>query len=598
MFPVIFIVLYVILFLPEIDTILYFIRYPLDDYSTPEIFDIVISLLIFMFSFLSVYIITKINTRVIAQFTLPVETQWERIKSYQRLQLYKAGRHGPTIYVKEGKQIGKPDELLSSKPGVILGDLCTAVALEKNIAPKPITEKSSSPAKYKTSRNQTDLFQNRGNQSTTSQPVRVLPPGLVFTEQGETIRGVVDLRPQIRTYDKPVQAHTRDGIEVNCTISVSFTLGQKPEIIKVAYNGEPKYENVNVIHIAEDGKSIKLIDELETIDKIEIHNYVLENPSPLDEIDNTQRVKTKADQKKSLSPFEFDPKRIFAAIYTTSKERHEFSDVNWTELPGQIAVEKFRQLLQEHYYDSLYKRIEQDNLKPKLNELKEKFNIKVRNLGVLSYQFVSRKDGELISDQDEWESQLFNIYPSQELRSPQILRMRGIKIIRAGFSELKPVDPKVKDRLLEYWSANLSKEAEFILAEMDLEMKRIITQARLHAQLDMSYSLASLLSDKNLSTEAILLGLMQNLEAVAADPTTRRLLPSDTFSLLRGLWEWIPELSKAEPASEPEVLPTSSEPSQSNGQITDTGDGTEGSSTNNDAQTEDTNTDTTLSLTD
>ena len=76
------------------------------------------------------------------------------------------------------------------------------------------------------------------------------------------------------------------------------------------------------------------------------------------------------------------------------------------------------------------------------------------------------------------------------------------------------------------------------------------------------------------------------------------ILPSDTFSLLRGLWEWIPELSKAEAASEPEVLPTSSEPSQSNGQITATGDGTEGSSTNNDAQTEDTNTDTTLSLTD
>jgi WD40 repeat protein len=58
---------------------------------------------------------------------------------------------------------------------------------------------------------------------TGSVPERVVPPGLSFTNLSEDVQEAVDLRPQLRV-DAPVEAKTRDGINIEVPVFAPFRL--------------------------------------------------------------------------------------------------------------------------------------------------------------------------------------------------------------------------------------------------------------------------------------------------------------------------------------------------------------------------------------
>jgi hypothetical protein len=159
----------------------------------------------------------------------------------------------------------------------------------------------------------------------------------------------------------------------------------------------------------------------------------------------------------------------------------------------------------------------------------------VRNQGVLSYQFVVHRDGRPITSGQVWNKEELSIYPEQSLKTSKILRDRGIKVVFATFTELKPGDDVIASRI-EHWSAEWKRDAEINLATNELNAMRIINQARVRARRDMVYTLNDILKSSQYSEEASAVRLYQALETVATNPTTRQFVTGD---MLRALHTWL-----------------------------------------------------------
>lgn len=155
-----------------------------------------------------------------AQFVLPVRTFEERQKIFDRLLLYLSGRHGPAIFIENGRPRVSHEEEKRKGPGVMWLDSASAAV----------------------TRTATSFKQTIG-------------PGVHFTDAGEFIASAVDLHNQSQSlgpregedpfkekkegqsdeeYDQiqrrrtEVSALTRDGIEVVPNISVTFKIDAEP----------------------------------------------------------------------------------------------------------------------------------------------------------------------------------------------------------------------------------------------------------------------------------------------------------------------------------------------------------------------------------
>lgn len=149
-----------------------------------------------------------------AQFVLPVRTFSDRLKIFGRLLRYLFGRHGPALFIENGKIKEHSGERMKSGPGVLWLDSASAAVTRTAVAVR-----------------------------------KTVGPGVHFTDKHEYIAGTVDLHVQSQVIgpkesDKPfdekredqpqeewdhvqdrrkqVSALTRDGIEVIPNISVSF----------------------------------------------------------------------------------------------------------------------------------------------------------------------------------------------------------------------------------------------------------------------------------------------------------------------------------------------------------------------------------------
>jgi len=155
-----------------------------------------------------------------AQFVLPVRTFRERKNIFDRLIAYLSGRHGPAIFIENGRVRESHGERKKKGAGVLWLDSASAAV----------------------TRNATSFKQTLG-------------PGVHFTEDGEYIAGGVDLHLQnlsigplegenpfeaqkddqsdnnynmIQNRRLQVSAWTRDGIEVVPNISVTFKIDASP----------------------------------------------------------------------------------------------------------------------------------------------------------------------------------------------------------------------------------------------------------------------------------------------------------------------------------------------------------------------------------
>lgn len=517
---------------------------------------------------------------VLVQFALPVRSLNERGSAGSRIITFFRERHGIASRVINGQLYQDPENVSRWGPGVLVVDLASAVVLEGrmhrySLITRPI-------ARF--FRSISNRLRRAFHWSRQEIPqLRVIGPGLHFTRY-ERIRGIVDLRPQIR-FNKDVVASSRDGIEVKSNISCIFSLGQKPDVLQVTYyqddplpkaNPPVEMEPVEVEKIAPTTKTGNMGEQVGS-DQVAPSNNQLESASNLRVIvikENNARIINgvsiiedfsdllDADDKEEIHqfiqmsrkrgrdalnvahlpreidpPFYVDPQRVFAAVSSRAQTGNEGEPLEWNSLPAIAATEIFRDMLSGEKYDYLYQP-EHPSQYP-VKELKTRFDKKVRNLGVLSFQFVQRKDGSPLKKGDTWNPDELISSPVQELRTPKVLRARGIKVIFAGFSEMHPVKADVRERLLETWKAAWQRDADVLLADRDLRAMRIRTVAKVEAQREMAQRLSEIFQVAAPTQEVLALRVLQALENAATDPNTRQLLPAETINWLKNLKDWL-----------------------------------------------------------
>ena len=485
----------------------------------------------------------------LAQFILPV-TQWrDRGPAAWRLFLFsffKGRFHGPAVFIRDGATDSDRSEFEKGGPGIAFVDLRSAVTLNS----RPRSKKDRTPIDFE--RPQKAHFDEKTNTYVSN--VRVAGPGLVFVEDHERITGWVDLRKQSRTR-KGVLADTRDGIRVRTDISCTFTIGEPPDILDVCLGGE---DGKQVFVIEWDTsmpvayKRIKSLSrDLDERDEQEIYHFLINHRDP----SNVQ-----ADVPNSGFPYTLDEGRVEQAIYfqnlkTDPMPSSDLEFRKWSEVPEDVVTEKFRILLSQQPYMKLYSPEDPSNFP--LQDLKKKLTRQVRNTGLLAYRIVVLREGGIPETERLYFTSEFAFYPPRKLVRMDILRDRGIKVLSANFGELEPVESSVRDRLIESWRSVKQKEADLKVADSSLEIARIKNQARVRAQQSMIYHLTQVLENQEYPREALAMLIYQELEAAAANPETRKLLPADTLSLLTGIGTILlpPDTSTKQPGGGMPIIP-------------------------------------------
>jgi uncharacterized membrane protein YhaH (DUF805 family) len=507
--------------------------------------------------------ILLISLFVVAQFALPVRSWQDRRKAFVRLLLYLVGWHGPAISVREGRVLSRQDETDSFAPGVALVDLSSAVVLEQ--------QHSSAWGTNEWAQEQMEISHNTYNpwkllRGNIPPWVRIKGPGIVFTQWGEKITTVVDLRKQIRT-QLDVTSYTRDGIELNNIIFAVFSISESPDIIHVGYIGGKNKENIFGLVLDENKINntvcIKEKYEIDPEDATEIHNYVVHGI----EIEKLRLETTSAESNQfSKTPYPFDEQRVFKAAYARALVHGLSPDIAtstaWHELPQLVAVHIFRKQIERYNFDELFKMDEPDT--HPLREFKEIFGRKVRFQGILSYKLVmpnikndsattQEKWNELPFQEGEigyqidgkipkklWETSEIIFSPVRDFFASKTLRNRGIKIIAAGFPEFRPAQNAVKEKLIENWKARWERDVQIIKANHTLEAIRTKNRARSATQREMTYTLSSLFSSSAHTKEALALRILQSIEEAAASPSGKSALtPQDILNMLQNLQRWL-----------------------------------------------------------
>ena len=488
------------------------------------------------------------------QALLPVETLDEVYETMSHQITYLMRAHGPAIFVLDGKMDHTAGEMNRAGPGVIVVNFNSAIVLEKMVGRGGCL---MAPA-Y--------LVQRFMNYLAKAQPgpkSRVAGPGVVFTMGNERIRAVVDLRKQSRSAKTRISAYTRDGIEVTSNVFAVFTIGQRPDVIELAYQGERQEENLKIISTRHVGRNLIEVrtltaEELDPADLIEAHNYA--------RIPNQHRdAQPYAEVERPRQEPEFDSQRVFNAVYAQARNPQE-EVVPWTELPAQVAADLFRSLMPDHNYNELYALDVDDpagNAFP-IPAIRRRFRVMLRNTGLLWYRTVFHRSLMPLVNGTYNASDLF-VSPYLAFTGPQVLRDRGIKVLAAGFSSPLPASPEVYQQRLAHWRAEWERDTVLKRSQYELDVARIRNHARAQAQHDLTQALSQIFEHGAGSDEVMALRVFQALESVAADPKTRQLLPGETINLMNNLHNWLlpddarkASLSSLLPGQNPPSLPTPS----------------------------------------
>jgi hypothetical protein len=469
---------------------------------------------------------------MMAQFALPAPTVLDRWPVIARILMFIFTRTTSVFPIKEGKSLREITEDTDTSSGVAIVDLDSAIIIER------IWSKFSLLG----------MLRLMGRLWPQSRAIPGFPwarlggSGLVFIGRDERLRGIVSLRKQFRM-GQEIRAYTSDGIEMSCNIFAIFTLGQPATVIRVAYNSLERTPNsLVIVYLDSDNKVTKVVDELDDADKQEIHAYAQKF---IDRRERSESLKL-AEGGSEAPPFTRDPVRIAQAVYSqgpslvTSKGQltQDTKRDAWEEVPPKVASGIFRDLLAQVKYDTLYS-LENPKEYYLLDKFRPALIQRLKNQGVLSYQFIFRRGGLPPDKGERIETPVFRISPVQSLKNSKALRDRGIKIIHAGIIKLKPTDPAVMEQRFDNWRATWQKDSELVKAERELEVMRIISQARAEKQREMIQKLSSVLGQSSYPEEAVVLRIFQALEDAASDPATRQLMPRDTISILHSLRLWV-----------------------------------------------------------
>jgi hypothetical protein len=483
---------------------------------------------IMLFSLLIVYLIAG----AVFPIRLPSE-QWQAMRRFFR---FVTGRRPSVLLVREGQLVGELPRKQKSGGGAAIIDLDSAIVLERQSTTSAASQTlgaENAPGDLALGL-QMPLSTMQNDQRSKKENGPVRGPGLTFLRGNHKLRGVVSLRRQARA-NPGILGYTSDGIEVKTNVVAVFSLGQPASNITVAYLGAPVFENLRVLNLDPETKKIKSIsEELDDADKQDIHRFAwkyLSAPQPNAPLEPP-------DTSQEYPPYHIDARRIFAAVYSQARHATESKLDDWTSLPALVATEIFRNMISQVSYDSLY--LPDDPVRfPLQTDFKPAFARKVRYQGVMSYQFVHRLDGQSPAEGQRVDNRQYRIAPVKELYASKVLRDRGIKVLHAGFSELTPTDPKIRQQRLDNWRARWQQEADLIKADLDLEAVRIKNHARAEKQREMINTLSMIIHTSTYPEEALTLRVFQALEDIASEPPTRQLLPVDTIQVLKSLRLWL-----------------------------------------------------------
>jgi hypothetical protein len=498
-----------------------------------------------------------ISIFVMAQFALPVYRLKDRIKAFSRMLFYMTPWRGPAVFVREGKLISRIGEEDNINPGVALVDLRSAIVLENDASSEEEHEEEElvkEPSKKKPLFTSQKISKKPAELEQAPPWVRIGGPGINFTDYGEKIRSIVDLRKQVRT-EAGVKAFTRDGIEVLTNVFAVFTLSEPPDTIPVAYVGGRGKEHLFELKLTAGENATTTFEakyKLDQDDAEEIHRFVeldyIETSAPADKISSMQSVR---------SPYVFDVQRVFAAAYGQTQRDITGQTTQWHELPQLIAAELFRNLLERYTYDYLYQFDNPDtNSKlPWAEEFKPELTRQLKYQGVLSYKLVRLASPRSLNmgrvstwneyplDEDIFGHSVLTsdmeISSSKPLTAPKSLRERGIKVIAAGFSEMK-VSPEMRSKMAERWRAHWDRDIAFNRAHQEREAMQIINSARTQTQRDSTFFLSNMLKQEPHSKEALALLLFQSLEAAATNEKGYKdFPPKEVLGMLQNLHRWL-----------------------------------------------------------
>jgi hypothetical protein len=426
------------------------------------------------------------------------------------------------ILVRGGQIFSYREEARHTNPGVVVVDHNSAVVIEHQLAPQQVIF---------------DLFwdfasrflQMLGFMQTYGGP-RIQQAGIAFTSFNEHLRGAIDLRRQTRSLPN-VRAYTRDGIEVTSNIYAIFSVGQRPDVLRIMYVGERRHENLHIVQtesLPGDRVLITVLDdELDDQDRMDIHQYALNA-----DIQTFERY-----QAADNPPY--DRNRIFKAVFAQAHDQSANVDLPWTDLPARVARDLFRALMENINYNDLYRLEDTSPDDFPLPRLQRTLRNRVRNTGVLSFRMLDIRIPIADPHEPIYPASHLLLSPIRPLNRPHVLRERGIMVIGSGFTNPRPVQQQVYQQRLESWANRWESERLQLAASLDLEAERIRYQAQAQAVQALNDSLLRLFSEKDVTDEALALRVLQSLEALAADPQTRQFLPADTIKLMEQVHNWL-----------------------------------------------------------
>jgi hypothetical protein len=465
-------------------------------------------LVINLIVYLGVYFIIL---RWVSFFVLPAHGSQERRKVYERLVEYVFGWHGPAVFVKNGELVARKDDdprggVKARFASLAFVDLTSAIVVESRSLPPLI-----------------NLSEEHAPEKEQPAPIRALGPGIAFLRSGERIRGCVDLRKQFRMI-KDVHGFTSDGIELMTNVNVTFTLGQLPDVLMVF---DTKEHDMFVMKIDRDTRKISISEKIDETDATEIRSNI-QNQKP-------RRATAPAFESFSSNrpPFLFEEEHIVSAVVSQPRNTQNGKLEKWTDLPAQVAVSVLLDELSRVSYNELYSLDNPEPVNYLYDTFKPEFKRKVKEMGVLSYQFVQRKDGRIPQKGDTFNPDEYIFWDVMELHNPKSIRERGIKVIEAGFSDFKPVDNTITEQHFDTWRSQWQKKAELTSAQYDLAVTRNMNHARAQAQREIIYNLSQIFKLPGYTQDAMAIRIFQALESAAANPATNRLLPRDTVDMLR-----------------------------------------------------------------
>jgi hypothetical protein len=497
----------------------------------------------------------------------PVTTPGEVFSTAFYSVLHFLGLDGLAAYVRNGRFKAYVDELHRQRPGAVLVDFNSAIAVERIVLRPGL------------SRLLTNLFRGLTALLGFRAPeTRIRGAGLTFLLPDERVHGVndlnpipyapddpywmerilgvVDLRPQFRTSARPphplskrlgtsVRAYTRDGIEVETTIFVRATLGEDPtkhDPLNVTYIGELEPENLRVIKITTQPeqpgqwKVDSFSDDLDAHDRQEIHET-------LKLLKTWKDYQTPQPAPEGPALPEFDTGRVFAAVYARARHHNGLGAVDeivpWIDLPVHVAVDLFREIISHYNYDEIYRPNARGRVL--LDKIRSELSTAMRNNGTLAWRAFRHRAHVPLQEGMSYPVADLQTYPDEGARAFQngkVLRDRGIRVLGAGFSDLA-VDERIYKQRLDSWRAAWDKETEISEAEVEWESVRVRTHVRMQAQQEFIQSLCQIYKSDATTREVLALRVLQALESAALDPKTRQLLPEDTFSMLRSIHDWL-----------------------------------------------------------